>query len=475
MKLARVWLLAALPLAAHVGSPDIFFEGAAGAYRLMVTIRPPQVVPGVAEIEIRSASPAAREVHVVPLRMTGIAATLAPTPDLARPSTDDPNFYTGSLWLMTTGSWKVRVDVDGTDGKGTLFVPVPALATSVKGMQKGLGVLLFSLCALLAVGLVSIAGAGAREAQLEPGTLPEAAQWRVSRIVMGVAAAIVVAALWLGYSWWGNSADDYFSQVYKPLQLDGVVEHSPAGAHLRVTLTDPGWLNRRTDDLLLDHGHLMHLYVVRKPELDYAWHLHPERVDHATFAQTLPTMPAGQYALYGDIVHEGGLAETAAGEMQVQGIQGAPLAGDDAGGAVPKIGASGDTVALADGWRMVWDRGQPLRARVPVPLHFRLEDSMGRPAPDMELYMGMLGHAAILAADGSVFAHIHPFGSVAMPALELAGGMDPHAGHRMATDGLPAEASFPYGFPKTGRYRIFVQMKHAGKIETGAFDAVVEN
>ena len=55
---------AAAPLAAHVGSPDIFFEGDAGPYQLLVTIRPPQVVPGVAEIEIRSLSADVREIHM---------------------------------------------------------------------------------------------------------------------------------------------------------------------------------------------------------------------------------------------------------------------------------------------------------------------------------------------------------------------------------------------------------------------------
>jgi hypothetical protein len=39
----------------------------------------------------------------------------------------------------------------------------------------------------------------------------------------------------------------------------------------------------------------------------------------------------------------------------------------------------------------------------------------------------------------------------------------------------PAEVSFPYGFPKAGAYRIFVQVKRAGQIETGIFDARVEN
>jgi hypothetical protein len=45
----------------------------------------------------------------------------------------------------------------------------------------------------------------------------------------------------------------------------------------------------------------------------------------------------------------------------------------------------------------------------------------------------------------------------------------------MMQSGIPAEVSFPYGFPKPGAYRIFVQMKRAGVVETGVFDAQVEN
>jgi hypothetical protein len=33
--------------------------------------------------------------------------------------------------------------------------------------------------------------------------------------------------------------------------------------------------------------------------------------------------------------------------------------------------------------------------------------------------------------------------------------------------------SFPYGFPKPGEYRLFVQMKRGGVIETGVFDTQV--
>jgi hypothetical protein len=39
---------------------------------------------------------------------------------------------------------------------------------------------------------------------------------------------------------------------------------------------------------------------------------------------------------------------------------------------------------------------------------------------------------------------------------------------------LPPEVRFPYGFPQPGNYRIFVQIKRAGRIETGVFDAHVQ-
>jgi hypothetical protein len=51
-------------------------------------------------------------------------------------------------------------------------------------------------------------------------------------------------------------------------------------------------------------------------------------------------------------------------------------------------------------------------------------------------------------------------------------GMDHSAPSEMGS--LPNEVTFPYGFPSPGRYRIFVQMKHGGTVETGVFDADVK-
>jgi len=470
-----LWLVAvALPLAAHVGSPDVFYEGTAGAYRMLVTIRPPQVVPGVAELEIRTLTPGVKQIKLVPLRITKIQQ-YPPTPDVAQRSKDDPNFYTGALWLMSTGSWKVQIDVDGEQGTGRMAVPVPALSSRMLSMQTAVAAILIPLGLVLFFGLVAIAGASVREAGLPAGAAPDASRIRRSRVVMLATGVFLAAVVWGGNAWWSSEAAGYGRIVYKPIGLQASVD----GSRMTLTLTDPGWLDRKTDDLLPDHGHLMHLYMIRVPAMDRVWHLHPELTTGSTFMQQLPDVPAGKYALYADVVHLYGIGETATVTVDLPEIHGQPLQGDDAAGSVPATGEvdyNRNVTTLSDGYQLVWERPQsPVRARQPYEFRFRLLDAQGKPADQMELYMGMLGHAAFVAADGSVFAHVHPSGSVPMPAIGLAQPDNPHAMHTMLQSGIPAEVSFPYGFPKPGPYRIFVQMKRAGQVATGAFSVRVEN
>jgi hypothetical protein len=518
-RLLPLFLLAAASAFAHVGSPDVFYESNAGPYKLLVTIRTPTVIPGVAQIEVRDASNEVERMRIVPTPLTGPGAKFAPIPDVAQRSKDDPHFFTGSLWMMTAGSWQVRVTAEGAKGTGQLSVPVPALASSTKRMQGPIGIVLAFLGVFLLVGAVSIVGAGVRESQLEPGVVPDAAHVRRSWYVMIATAALLVVAIYFANSWWNSEATRYDRYIFKPLQMSATLE---SGDRLTLRLSDPGWLRmRKVDDLIPDHNHLMHLYVISLPNMDRVWHLHPELVEsspapapkfaanarpetraflsaeesngEAVLSQNLPPMPAGRYALYGDIVHSDGLPETLVTELNLPAVAGHPLQGDDAGGSGPPISAAdfNRTVAqLPDGWRMVWDRDPgPLHARRATSFRFRLEDAQGKPAQDMELYMGMPGHAAFVRDDRSVFAHIHPSGSVPMASLGLtqnsggdasmAGMSHGMMGHNMMghsmTEALPAEVSFLYGFPKPGDYRIYVQVKHGGTVETGVFDARVEN
>jgi hypothetical protein len=484
-------LATALSVSAHVGSADVFFEGDAGPYHLYVTVRVPQVIPGIAEIQVRSASNDVEQIEIVPMRLSGAGSNFPPAADVTERSKQDPQFFTGNLWLMESGALKVRVSVEGSKGKGELAVPVPAFAQRTLPMDRSLGGLLGFLMVFLAVGLVFIAGAAAREGNLEPGETPSPARARRARVVMVITAVIVLGIIYLGKAWWGAEASNYKRAVnfFKPPEAETQLEN---GNRLVIHAKgqDPAW-SKRVDmgEVIPDHNHLMHLFLISTPGMERMWHLHPERGEEGAFAEDLPDMPAGQYEVFADIVDKDGFPWTLVGQVDLPQIHGKPLSGDDStwtGAALAAQAGDTNVAQLADGYKIVWERGTaPLVANTAMTFKFRLEDKDGQPVRDMEPYMGMAGHAEFVSSDMSVFAHIHPAGSASMAALELANG-GPAAGVA-ALDGsmrsmampsaagaLDPEVSFPYGFPKPGEYRIFVQVKRAGQVETGVFDAHVQ-
>jgi hypothetical protein len=483
-------LVAGSEAGAHVGSPDAVQDGQAGPYHLLVTIRPPDVVPGVARVDVRAFDDDVVGVSVVPLPLRGPGVESPPVADWARPSPGDPHLFGSTVWLMRTGAWQVRVTVDGSRGPGVLSVPVPALARAVRPMSWFLIAMLIGLLALLVIGAVCIVGASLRDADLDAGAAPDRTRVVRGRIGMAAAAAILALAIVGGRGWWTGEARLYRRLLYKPMR---VVAAQPSPATLRLTLSDPGWMKwRQTDDLVPDHGHLMHLFLVRSPGLDAIAHLHPRLTEPARFEQAMPPLPAGSYRLFGDIVHQTGLDETVTTTLELAGagrsvlpepFRAAGAAGaagaaangfdpDDAVAVIPRA-ASLESPAFdfADGsGRLRWVTPRAPQVGETVALEFEVEGPDGRPAVGIEPYMGMAGHAMIVARDFSVFAHIHPTGSVPMAALALVEGGGPvpdHAHHKMT---FAPRVRFPCVFPHTGDYRLFVQIKEHGLIETAAFD-----
>jgi hypothetical protein len=394
----------------------------------------------VARIEVRVLSPDVQEVDLTPTPMTGIAATHPPVADIAQRSAGDPQFFEGSLWLMSVGSWEVHIRVKGAKGMGELPVPVPAVALKMRPMGKGVSYFLFGMMVFLTVGLVAIVGAAVDSHR---------------NGAMAVASVVLLFALWRGSVWWGDDAATYSQRLYKPLGISALVDRD----RMELRITDPGWLQlRKLDDLVPDHGHLMHLFLVEWPGMDRVFHLHPEQTAPGYFATSLPTVPHGTYRIYGDIVHESGFAETAVGEVTLPDVAGVPVSGDDAAG--PSLPARG--------YSMIWAhyKAKPIVATQLDLFSFTILGPDGNPVNDLEPYMGMGGHAEFIKEDGSVFAHVHPTGSVPMASVAVASQAAMMAMHE--TNPGPV-VSFPYGVPTPGKYRVFVQMKRAGKVETGAF------
>jgi hypothetical protein len=477
-------VLAGVVSLAHVGSPDTFFTGRAGPYPVQVTARLPGVIPGLAQISVRiPGTPPGSGLRVTAQAIQwNLGEQGAPPPDVAAPVSGDPELFATALWFMLPTSYRVHVVVDGPAGTGTAIVPVMAIATAARPMPRGLGVLLAGLGVFLGVGLITIVGAAARESVLAPGALPDRTRRRRARIAMTCWAVLVILAVVGGRAWWNAEALAYAESVlFRPFASNAALAQRDGRPVLTLAIDDPRWPPRgnavtRYNALLADHGKLMHMFLLREPQLDVFAHVHPAaRQPAAAFDLDLPPLPAGRYRVYGDIVHESGYAQTLVAAVDLPDLRGsgaaaAPRDPDDSWFDGPAAAEQTLTTFRADdGTTIAWERGEVLRAGVERVLRFSVRDPDGS-ASLLEPYMGMIGHVAVARAEGDVFAHLHPSGSVSMAALQRFANA--HALHEPA--GVPGQLSTLYAFPKPGRYRMWAQVKRAGRIVTAGFDVAVQ-
>ena len=492
----------ALLLSAHIGTNDAFYDGMAGAYPVRVTVRMPGVIPGQAQIDVRVLQGSARRV-LVQVALWQVGRKGAPAPDEAKPVAGAPGTFSAPLWLMTSGSYTVNVTVEGAQGTGTATVPVNAVATARLGMNPALGWGLVVLGAALFAGLLTLVGAALRESVVAPGEVPDAGRRRMGRAGIGVTAAIAALALVGGNTWWKSVDRGYERGMYRPAKGAARVIQGAGGDSLRFTLVDSLFFNGRTTPLIPDHGRLMHLFVVRSPSHDALAHLHPTRVDSATFDMALPELPAGHYKLFGDVVHESGFTRTVVAEADLPGA--APTSEAAARRALASVSAGGASDG-DDAWINTGaSNGGPVAAGLPVPLgsgyvlrmepgpapvagkdaglRFTVRDGSGQIAT-LHPYLGMAAHAVVLRDDESVFVHLHPMGTVSMAAQARllrreAGDTVMHGADQPAESNVhdamtyAGTVSFPFAFPKPGHYLVWVQVRPNDAVRTAVFEVLV--
>jgi hypothetical protein len=490
--LGGVWrvslaLAMAVLLAAHVGSPDVFRSGRAGPYVVDVVVRPPQVVPGIAEVLVRVSDASVTRVAVRPVYWRA-GSKGAPSADEAKPVQGSPGSYTGRLWLMAGGSYSVHVTVSGPAGAGTLIVPVAAVATGQLQLSAGLRWLLIALGTLLVAGVITAVYAAVGESQVPPGEVVPPARRRRARVGAAIATPLMAMLVFGGAKWWGAEASAYRRTLYRPMRTEAVVRDSAGEPTLVLSIVDTNWREGRVSPLMPDHGKMSHLFLARIDTVGVLAHLHPTLVDQATLATPLPPLPAGRYRLYADVVHETGFQRTLVDSVTLA----APLAGDG----VSRLDADdawfeGPTAQLpATSGVQIGDvaiswAGNPRPvANAPGALRFTLHGVMGD-SVRVEPYLGMTGHAVVMRRDGGVFIHLHPSGTSTM-ASEIAftlrdrGDTTPDGRLRLTDAPMPtvaeqaiSELSFPYAFPSPGRYRVWVQLRIRGRVRTAAWDVAV--
>jgi hypothetical protein len=484
----------------HVGSPNVFFEGQAGQYPVHVVIRPAEVIPGLAEISVRVEAAGVEQVTALPIKWNA-GRRGAPPPDVAQPVRGETNLFSAQLWFMESGAQSIELEIKGATGTGTVIIPVDAVATRVLPMPKALGAILAVLALIMMTLLLSIIGAAVRESVLRPGVEPPPRRRWYARGAVTFGAVLLVTLLWGGKRWWAAEAADYRNnRLYHPLVAQADIRIENGRRVLRLEVTDPAFA--RSAPLVPDHGKLMHLFLIREPKLDAFAHLHPIKLDRKSFESVLPQLPAGDYRLYADITYETGFSDTLTTTVKLPdasvGLTSVAEASDpdDSWRVAPELGAPQTRECrLAENRIMSCIAPDRIEANKPVTLDFLVTQADGRPAM-LQSYLGMRGHLALRRDDGTVFTHLHPGGSASMAAMQLAvyriegklplkaafGADDPLCQLPAAVareqgwiggNQRSAGVSFPYAFPRPGRYRLWVQVKNDGQVLTGVFDLVV--
>jgi hypothetical protein len=179
-------------------------------------------------------------------------------------------------------------------------------------------------------------------------------------------------------------------------------------------------------DFDVEHEKRMHLIVARR-DLTGFQHLHPEMGADGTWSAQVTLPQAGSYRLFADFSREGE-AITLATDLRVDG------AAD-----LQTLPAPRPTAVSDGGYDVRLDAGTP-RAGEESALRFTITRD-GEPVRT-EPYLGAGGHLVALREGDLAFLHVHP-----------------------DDEGV----GFAATFPTAGRYRLFLQFKHDGAIQTVAF------
>ena len=227
---------------------------------------------------------------------------------------------------------------------------------------------------------------------------------------------------------------------------------------LRLVVDDPELRRDRTEnvrfrvvedsgetvrDFDVEHTKRMHVIVVRR-DFDGFQHLHPEQATDGSWSLPLKLEDAGSYRFFADFSHEKEKA-TLATDLRIDGKadlkpmpEATPAAFSD------------------DGYHVELDAADVRRGKE-AELSFKI--TKDGETVHTEPYLGAGGHLVALREGDMAFLHVHP--------TEHAEGEAEEAGH---DDSI----GFAATFPTEGKYRLFLQFQHEGRVQTVAFTQEVK-
>jgi hypothetical protein len=193
------------------------------------------------------------------------------------------------------------------------------------------------------------------------------------------------------------------------------------------TITGPD--GQPLTDYELAHEKPLHLIAVRRDFEGYQ-HVHPSMSPDGAWTTDL-TLSPGVWRVFADFVPHGGDDLTPGTDLVVPGRGSTTAAAPER-----RTSVVGDYSV-----ELVGDLG----AGTSSPVEVRVSRD-GRPVTDLQPYLGAYGHLVALRETDLAYLHVHPEDGDAGP-----------------------DVPFVAEVPSAGRYRLFFDFKHAGRVRTASF------
>jgi hypothetical protein len=236
----------------------------------------------------------------------------------------------------------------------------------------------------------------------------------------------------------GGHAEDAMAGHAAPDPVRGL---AVAEDGLRVVVDDPELRRDRSEQLRfrivdargrtvrdfdVEHEKRMHLIVARR-DLATFQHLHPEQQADGSWSVDVRLGEAGSYRLFADFARDG-QAFTLASDLRVDGRAD-----------LRPLPSPGDTAVSDGGYDVRLEAVEPHLGE-----EARLRSTITKDGVPVETepYLGAGGHLVALREGDLAFLHVHP-----------------------GDDGVVFDTTFA----TAGRYRLFLQFKHEGRVQTVAF------
>jgi hypothetical protein len=271
-----------------------------------------------------------------------------------------------------------------------------------------------------------------------------------------VAAYALVLIVVFGGAWAAGAAAGPFGATETPNGADGM-NHSetPAPAQqaqalppglsvsengytLRLAASTPalqfqitGPDGKPVTEFDVEHDKKLHLVLVRRDGSGYQ-HLHPEMAADGTWSTPLTLPEAGSYRVFADFKPTGGAKATLGADVQVPGAY------------EPRQYTTDSRTFTVDGYTVTLNGELKAGAESIVTATVTKD---GKPVTDLQKYLGANGHLVALRGADLAYLHVHPLDG----------------------PGSGPEVKFAVEVPTDGRYRLFFDFQHDGKVRTAEF------